>query len=230
MIGNLDLDTTTTFTFLEGLIPLLLRGLMVTVAAALLGYVIAAALGLVVAVLRQSPYRIISWPIACFVEFVRDTPLLIQLFFLYYVLPRYGIVLPAFVTGATAIGIQYSTYTSEVYRAGIGAVERGQWEAARALNLSPVRTYCTIIVPQAVPRVVPALGNLLVGILKETPILSTVSVLEMFNVATIIGDRTYQYSLPLTLAGILMLITTSLFALIIRLLDRRLPKTGITLR
>jgi polar amino acid transport system permease protein len=230
VIGNLDLDTTTTLTFLEGLIPLLLRGLMVTVAAALLGYVIAAALGLVVAVLRQSPYRIISWPIACFVEFVRDTPLLIQLFFLYYVLPRYGIVLPAFVTGAAAIGIQYSTYTSEVYRAGIGAVERGQWEAARALNLSTIRTYGIVIVPQAVPRVVPALGNLLVGILKETPILSTVSVLEMFNVATIIGDRTYQYSLPLTLAGILMLITTSLFALIIRLLDRRLPKTGITLR
>lgn len=230
MIGNLDLDTTTTLTFLEGLVPLLLRGLMVTVAAALLGYLIAAALGLVVAVLRQSPYRIISWPIACFVEFVRDTPLLIQLFFLYYVLPRYGIVLPAFVTGAAAIGIQYSTYTSEVYRAGIGAVERGQWEAAKALNLSGVRTYGTIIVPQAVPRVVPALGNLLVGILKETPILSTVSVLEMFNVATIIGDRTYQYSLPLTLAGILMLITTSFFAFIIRLLDRHLPKTGITLR
>jgi polar amino acid transport system permease protein len=230
VIGNLDLNTATTLTFLAGLVPLLLRGLTVTVAAALLGYVIAATLGLVVAVLRQSPYRIISWPIACFVEFVRDTPLLIQLFFLYYVLPRYGVVLPAFVTGAAAIGIQYSTYTSEVYRAGIGAVERGQWEAAEALNLSTIRTYGTIIVPQAVPRVVPALGNLLVGILKETPILSTVSVLEMFNVATIIGDRTYQYSLPLTLAGILMLITTSFFALIIRLLDRRLPKTGITLR
>ena len=230
MIDNLDLDTSTTFTFLKGLIPLLLSGLMVTLAAAMLGYLIALVLGLFLAILRRLPYKIIAWPVACFIEFVRDTPLLIQLFFLYYVLPRYGIVFPAFLTGAIAIGIQYSTYTSEVYRAGIEAVVRGQWEAATALNLSMARTYCAIVIPQAVPRVVPAMGNLLVGILKETPILSTVSVLEMLNVATIVGDRTYQYSLPLTLAGILMLITTSVFAFGVRLLEHLMPKTGITLR
>jgi polar amino acid transport system permease protein len=230
MIGNLDLDTTTTTTFLQGLIPLLLTGLMVTIAAAMLGYVIALILGLVLAVLRRLPYAIVTWPIAIFVEFVRDTPLLIQLFFLYYVLPRYGIVLPAFITGAAAIGVQYSTYTSEVFRAGIDAVARGQWEAAKALNLSMSRTYGVIVIPQAIPRVIPALGNLLVGILKETPILSTISVLEMLNVATIVGDRTYQYSLPLTLAAGLMLVTTSFFALIVRLLEQRLPKTGIHLQ
>lgn len=227
---NLDIDTSTTFTFLQGLLPLLLRGLMVTLAAAMLGYAIALVLGLVVSVLKRSRYRIISWPVAFIMEFIRDTPLLIQLFFLYYVLPRFGIVLPAFLTGAVAIGIQYSAYTSEVYRAGIDAVAKGQWEAARALNLGVFRTYKAIIFPQAVPRTVPALGNLLVGILKETPLLSTVSVLEMLSVATIIGDRTYQYSLPLTIVAFLMLLTTSFFSYVVRLLEQRLPKTGIPLR
>lgn len=227
---NLDIDTSTTFTFLQGLLPLLLRGLMVTLSAAMLGYAIALVLGLVVSVLKRSRYRIISWPVAFIMEFIRDTPLLIQLFFLYYVLPRFGIVLPAFLTGAVAIGIQYSAYTSEVYRAGIDAVAKGQWEAARALNLGVFRTYKAIIFPQAVPRTVPALGNLLVGILKETPLLSTVSVLEMLSVATIIGDRTYQYSLPLTIVAFLMLLTTSFFSYVVRLLEQRLPKTGIPLR
>lgn len=227
---NLDIDTSTTFTFLQGLLPLLLRGLMVTLAAAMLGYAIALVLGLFVSVLKRSRYRIISWPVAFIMEFIRDTPLLIQLFFLYYVLPRFGIVLPAFLTGAVAIGIQYSAYTSEVYRAGIDAVAKGQWEAARALNLGVLRTYKAIIFPQAVPRTVPALGNLLVGILKETPLLSTVSVLEMLSVATIIGDRTYQYSLPLTVVAFLMLLTTSFFSYVVRLLEQRLPKTGIPLR
>src|SRR5690606_41182607 len=106
------------------------------------------------------------------VEFLRDTPLLVQLFFLYYVLPVYGIILPAFLTGAIALGLQYSAYTSEVYRGGIEAIARGQWEAARALNLTPWRTYRDIVIPQAVPRIIPTMGNYLVSMLKETPVLS----------------------------------------------------------
>lgn len=230
MIADLNVDTSTPWTFLLGVLPLLVKGLQVTIAAAVLGFLIALVAGLLFAILRQLPFRLISWPVACFLEFVRDTPLLIQLFFLYYVLPGYGIVLPAFLTGAVAIGLQYSAYTAEIYRAGINAVGKGQWEASTALNLGRARTYGVIIVPQAIPRVVPALGNCLVGILKETPILSTISVLEMLNLAIIVGDRTYQYSIPLTLAGILMLIVTSVFAYLVRIVEFRLPKTGITLR
>src|SRR5690606_9800821 len=114
-----------------------------------------------------------------FSEFLRDTPLLVQLFFLYYVLPEYGILLPAFLTGALALGLQYSAYMSEVYRAGIESVTHGQTEAARALDLSPLRTFTVVILPQAIPRIVPALGNYLVSIMKDVPVLSVVSVLEM---------------------------------------------------
>ncbi|HEY9280185.1 MAG TPA: ectoine/hydroxyectoine ABC transporter permease subunit EhuD, partial [Eoetvoesiella sp.] len=153
-----------------------------------------------------------------------------QLFFLYYVLPEYGIVLPAFLTGALALGIQYSAYTSEVYRAGLESISHGQTEAARALDLSPKRTFGFIILPQALPRIVPALGNYLVSIMKDVPVLSVVSVLEMLNVAKIIGDRTFNYLIPLSMVGGLYLILTLVASAAVRYLDTRLPNEGIPLR
>src|SRR5690606_22385835 len=151
-------------------------------------------------------------------------PLLVQLFFLYYVLPDYGIVLPAFMTGALALGLQYSAYTSEVYRAGIESVPHGQHEAACALDLSPRRTFAVIVLPQAVPRIIPALGNYLVSIMKDVPLLSVVAVLEMLGVARIIGDRTFNYLIPLSMVGLIYLILTLIAATAIRRLDTRLPK------
>ena len=145
--------------------------------------------------------KAVSWTTAAIVEFIRDTPLLVQLFFLYYVLPDYGMTLPAFLTGALALGLQYSAYTSEVYRGGFDAVPRGQWEAAIALNLSRFRIYRDIVVPQAVPRIMPAMGNYAVSMLKETPVLSVVTVLDMLNLANMIGDRTFEYLVPLSLVG-----------------------------
>lgn len=226
----LNLDTSSTEAFIRSSLPLLIRGLKITISAALLGFVIAVFLGLIFAVMMRSRTRLITWPLGFFLEFVRDTPLLIQLFFIYYVLPAYGVILPAFMTGAIAIGVQYSAYMAEVYRAGIEAVEQSQWEAATALNLSRRQTYRDIIIPQVVPRIIPATGNYFVGMLKETPILSTISVLEMLNYALIIGDRTYQYSIPLTMAGVLMLLVTSVFSWLVRLVEFLVPKAGVAMR
>lgn len=230
MDSILNIDTSSSYSFFMSSLPLLLRGLKITIAAALLGFVIAVVLGLIFAIVMRSKSRLIRWPLGLFLEFVRDTPLLIQLFFIYYVLPAYGIIAPAFLTGAIAIGAQYSAYMAEVYRAGIGAIDQGQWEATKALNLSRTQTYKDVIIPQVIPRIIPATGNYLVGMLKETPILSTISVLEMLNYAIIIGDRTYQYSVPLTLAGILMLAVTSLFSWGVRVLEFMIPKTGVAMR
>jgi len=187
MIYGYAWDTSSTLSFAISILPILAIGLTVTLKAAATGFAIALVLGLVFALLRRSPYKIISWPTVVVVEFLRDTPLLVQLFFLYYVLPVYGIVLPAFLTGALALGLQYSAYTSEVYRGGIEAIPRGQWEAARALNLTPWRTYRDIVIPQAIPRIIPAMGNYLVSMLKETPVLSVVSIVDMLNLANLIA-------------------------------------------
>ncbi len=171
-----------------------------------------------------------SWPTAVVVEFLRNTPLLMQLFFLYFVLPEYGLVLPAFWTGTIALGLQYAAYTSEVYRAGLDAIPKGQWEAATALNLTKARTYAVVVVPQMIPRIIPALGNYLVSMMKDTPILSTITVVEMLNLANRIGDRTFEYLVPLSMVGAIFFVLTALCTVLLRGLERLVPQKGISLR
>src|SRR5690606_141235 len=134
------------------------EGLWVTLSAVAWGMLMALTLGLAWAVCRRSPSRLVSWPATAFVEFVRSTPLLVQLYFLFYGLPSVGLTLSPFLTGVFALGLHYSSYTSEVYRAGLNAVPKGQWQAAKALNLSRRQTYQHIIFPQAIPPILPALG------------------------------------------------------------------------
>ncbi len=229
MLFGISWDTSSTWAFIWSILPILARGLWVTLQATFVGFMIAAIFGLVLAALKSNRYRIIAWPARFISEFLRDTPLLVQLFFLYYVLPDYGLVLPAFLTGALALGLQYSAYTSEVYRAGIDSIPKGQIEAARALDLSPFRLFFFIIIPQAIPRIIPALGNYLVSIMKDVPVLSVVAVLELLNVAKIIGDRSFNYLIPLSLVGLIYLIMTLIAAAGIRWLDQRLPKEGVHL-
>ncbi len=230
MMYGYEWDTTTWITYTTSILPIIMIGLTVTLKAAAAGFAIALILGLVFALLRRSRVKLISWPTAVVVEFLRDTPLLVQLFFLYYVLPEFGIVLPAFLTGALALGLQYAAYTSEVYRGGMEAVHHGQWEAATALNLTRMQTYRDIIIPQAIPRIVPAMGNYLVAMIKETPVLSVVTVLEMMGLANMIGERTFEYLVPLTLVGLIFLLLTIICSAGLSRLQRALPKAGIPLR
>lgn len=230
MLFGFEWNTSNNWLFAVSILPILLEGMIVTIKATVVGFALAAVLGLILAALKASRFRAIAWPARLFTEFVRDTPLLVQLFFLYYVLPEYGVVLPAFMTGALALGLQYSAYLSEVYRAGIESVSPGQHEAAKALDLSPLHTFRVIVVPQAIPRIIPAMGNYLVSIMKDVPVLSVVSVLEMLNVAQIIGDRTFNYLIPLSMVGGLYLLMTLIASSAIRYLDQKLPKQGIAMR
>lgn len=230
MMYGYEWDTTSWWTYTVSILPIILIGLTVTLKAAAAGFAIALVLGLIFALLRRSRLKVVSWTTAFVVEFLRDTPLLVQLFFLYYVLPNFGIVLPAFLTGALALGLQYAAYTSEVYRGGIEAVHHGQWEAATALNLTRMQAYRNIILPQAVPRIVPAMGNYLVAMIKETPVLSVVTVLEMMGLANMIGERTFEYLIPLTLVGLIFLILTLVCSAALHRLQKALPKAGIPMR
>ena len=230
MLFGLEWNTSGNWQFAASILPILLRGLWVTLEATTVGFLVAATLGLMLAALKASHSRLIAWPARALSEFLRDTPLLVQLFFLYYILPDYGLLLPAFLTGALALGLQYSAYMSEVYRAGLESVHRGQAEAACALDLSPLRTFCVITLPQALPRIIPALGNYLVSIMKDVPVLSVVSVLEMLKVAQIIGDRSFYYVIPLSMVGALYLLLTLLASAGVRYLDTHLPKQGLPLK
>ncbi|MCL6738410.1 MULTISPECIES: ectoine/hydroxyectoine ABC transporter permease subunit EhuD [Streptomyces] len=199
-------------------------GLIVTLQALALGSVVSFALGLVWALLVRTPTRWVSWPVGVFTEFVRNTPLLVQLFFLFYVLPEWGLTFSALTTGVFAIGLHYSTYTMQVYRAGIEAVPAGQWEAATALNLPLRRTWTVVILPQAVRRVVPALGNYVISMLKDTPILMVITVPEMLGEARLYAQETFRFTEPLTVIGVAFIVISYLASVLLRTLERRLVR------
>lgn len=207
------------------ILPRFVPALWVTMQATLAGMVIALTLGLVLALLRRCRIAWIRWPVAALIEFVRSTPLLVQIYFLFYVLPETGVQLPAFATGALALGVHYAAYCAEVYRAGLEAVPRGQWDAAAALNFGAWHTLRRIILPQAVARVVPALGNYLVAMFKDTPLLSAITVVEMLQLAKMIGAESFRYIEALTLVGLLFLALSLCAAALIRMLERRIQVT-----
>ncbi|UIX33876.1 ectoine/hydroxyectoine ABC transporter permease subunit EhuD [Streptomyces sp. GQFP] len=202
--------------------PFFWDGLLVTLQALALGSLISFTLGLVWALLMRTPTRWVRWPVGVVTEFVRDTPLLVQLFFLFYVLPEWGIAASALTTGVIAIGLHYSTYTMQVYRAGIEAVPPGQWEAATALSLPLRRTWTSVVLPQAVRRVVPALGNYVVAMLKDTPLLMTITVLEMLGEARLYSQEHFQFTEPLTVIGVAFIVISFPASLVVRTLERRL--------
>jgi polar amino acid transport system permease protein len=206
------------------ILPQLLRAVELTIQATLVGFFLAILVGLILAIGRRSNYWLISKPTSFIVEFVRTTPLLVQLFFLFFVLPRYGIRLPAFTVGVIGLGLHYGAYTSEVFRAGIDAIARGQWEAATALNFSSMRIWTRIILPQAIPPMFPAFGNYFIAMFKETPLLSAITVVELFQQAKIISSTTFRPLEPFTMVGIIFFILSYPSALLIRRLEVRFAK------
>jgi len=212
--------------FAWNILPDFGKAFWVTLQATLLGMTIALLLGLLWAVLRRSPNRLISTSTSGLVEFIRSTPLLVQIYFLFYVAPKFGITLSPFLTGVIALGLHYSSYTAEVYRAGINAVPKGQWEAAISLNLTPFRMWKDIILPQAISPVIPALGNYLVAMFKDTPLLAAITVLELLQTAKLIGAETFRYLEPLTLVGLLFLGISLVSSQLIQKLELRFGTAG----
>jgi polar amino acid transport system permease protein len=208
------------------ILPVLARAAIVTIEATLISFVFALVLGLILAVLRMSG-PVVGWFASAFVELVRSTPLLIQIFFIYFVLPRFGITLDAFTAGIIALSIHYGCYCSEVYRAGLEAVPRGQWEACTALNFNSWNTFKNIILPQAIPPIVPALGNYLVALFKDTPLLSAIAVAELVQTAKNLGSDTFRYNEPMTIVGLIFLVMSLVSAVGIRWLERRLNRRSV---
>ena len=214
------------WSFALEILPTLGSALVITIQATVLGMLVAVTLGLALALLRRSRLALVSLPTAFVIEFVRSTPLLVQMYFMFYVLPLTGVQMSPLATGIVALGLHYATYCAEVYRAGIEAVPRGQLEAARALNMSPWRTAVGVVLPQAIPPVVPALGNYLVAMFKDTPLLSAITVVELLQQSKMIGSTTFRYTEPLTLVGVLFLALSLVAAWGVRGLEARLQRYG----
>ncbi|MBB6122158.1 ectoine/hydroxyectoine ABC transporter permease subunit EhuD [Nocardiopsis algeriensis] len=196
--------------------PDLLQGLKVTVQATLLGYLIALVLGLGVAMLRRVP--VLGTLVHAVMEFIRTTPLLVQLVFVFALVPS---TVTALTVGIVVLGVHYSAYTAEVYRSGIEGVAKGQWEAARALSLPAYRTWGAVVLPQAIRKVIPALGNYLIAMFKDTPLLLAITVTELLAMAQRVGNDEFRIVEAYTVVGFLFLLVSIPSAFIIRRLERR---------
>ena len=210
--------------FAFSILPTLAEAALVTLQMTFAGFVVALPVGLLLVCLRLFTHPAISYTAIAAIEFLRSTPLLAQLFFMYFVFPLWGIDLSATAIGIIALGLHYGAYYSEVFRGGIESVPRGQWEATTALNLGPRRAFLRIILPQALVPVVPAIGNYLIALFKETPILSAIAVAELMQRAKVIGADTFRYTEPITLTGIFFLVMSLVSAAGVRWLERRMRK------
>jgi len=204
--------------------PSLAKAALITLQVTITAYVLALIIGLGLAILRRSRVRWVSMPVRECIEFLRSTPPLVQIYFIYFGAPQLGISLNAWTAGITALSLHYACYIAEVYRAGLEGVPEGQWEAAHALNLSPYRTYRDVILPQAIPPIIPALGNYLIGLFKDTPLLSVIAIIELMAQAKIIGSDTFRYVEPITMVGVFFLAMSLVASWLVQLVERRLKR------
>lgn len=206
------------------LAPQMLRGLYVTARATVLAFMGSIVLGLLFALARRSTRRWLSWPAVAVIEFIRSTPILVQFFFLQALVRATTVVnLNAVEVLLVGLGVHYATYASEAYRAGIDSVPKGQWEASTALNLSPWTKWTKIIIPQAVPNVLPTLGNYLVAAFKDAPVGDAVlSVPGVLFFANTIRSNDFRPVEPYLLIGVGFLLVSLPAAWLVRQLERRI--------
>lgn len=218
-----DGDTQWDWMYFFHLVPLIFEGLLVLVQGTLLGFAVAAVLGFVLALGRRSKRKWLSWPTALVIEFIRSTPLLVQLFFLLALVRAIeGLSLTSITILMIGLGLHYATYCSEAYRAGINSVDKGQWEAATALNLGPVTKWTRVIIPQAVPNVLPALGNYLVAAFKDAPMAYVVGVHCLLFAANQIRSDDFRAQEAYILVGVAFLAVSLPAAWAVRKLERRI--------
>ncbi|MBA3699087.1 MAG: ectoine/hydroxyectoine ABC transporter permease subunit EhuD [Planctomycetes bacterium] len=205
-------------------LPLLWQAGLITVLATVIGGALAAVGGLPWAVLLRSDHAWVRRPADAVLQVVRNTPLLVQLYLLYYGLPHLGWSPSPLVIGIAGLALHYAAYAAEVYRAGFSAVPAGQTEAARVLGLSRWQRFRHVLVPQAIPPVLPALGNLVVALFKDTPVLSAITVIELLTRAKLLGAESFRYLEPMTLVGVWFLIASLVAAWPLTRLEHRLRR------
>lgn len=215
---NFDID------FAIQSLPVILKGLSTTVWVAIASCIGASLLGFILEIMRRSG-RLMSWAMRFVIDFIRSTPILVQLYFLYYVLPFYGIVLPALAVGVIGLSVYYSGYLAEVFKAGIDAVPRGQSEAGKAIGLSAPDVVLFVVAPQMLRNVAAPMGNYFVSIVKATPYLAVIAVPEMLGSALDIGSRTFRYAEPVLMVGIIFLALAVAMTILVRRFELRLLAT-----
>ncbi|QCX50169.1 ectoine/hydroxyectoine ABC transporter permease subunit EhuD [Ralstonia pseudosolanacearum] len=207
-------------------LPILLQGAVVTVEVTVLSFLLSSVIGLALALMRLSPVKAVSAAGAAIVNIIRGLPIIVQLFYIYFVLPDVGIQLTAFQAGVIGLGIAYSAYQAENFRAGIEAVDPGQREAAQAMGMRGALIMRRVILPQAFRIALPPYGNTLVMMLKDSSLVSTITVAEMTRAGQLIASSTFQNMTVYTLVALLYLLMSLPLVFGLRRLERRMGAGG----
>jgi polar amino acid transport system permease protein len=208
--------------------PQLVHGAVVTIEITAASLLLGCVLGLLVGIARLDPSKRLTYGLATgYVTFIRGTPLLVQLFLLFFGLPQFNILLPAFVCGVLGLGIYSGAYVSEIVRGAIQSIDRGQMEAARSLGMSYRQAMRIIILPQAVVRMIPPLGNEFIALIKNSALVSLLTIADLMHEGQKIISISYR-SLEVYLAiAFVYLILTSLTGLLLRHMETRLRAGGV---
>lgn len=210
------------FPFLRSILPFLGKGALMTVELTIISVGIGVIIGIFGGIARVSRNPILLVPSTIYVEVIRGTPLLAQLFLVYFGLPSLGINLPPFTAAVIAMGINSGAYVTEIFRGGIQSIEKGQMEAARSLGLSYLQAMRYIILPQAFKRILPPLGNEFIAMLKDSSLASTIAIAELMRVGREITSRTFRSFEVLTVVALLYLAITLPLSLLVRYAERRM--------
>jgi polar amino acid transport system permease protein len=210
------------FGFLTEYWPIFLRGALVTLELSFFGVALGTVLGVLFALMRISRWWPVKFLASTYIEIIRGTPMLVQIFIIHYGLTGFGINLPPFISGVVALTINSSAYMAEVFRAGIEAIDKGQTEAARSLGLSRGMALRYIVLPQAFRNMLPAIGNEFIIIIKDSSLISVIGIAElMFNARTV-QSVTFSPMEPLLIACALYFMMTFTLSRLLAVLERKL--------
>jgi polar amino acid transport system permease protein len=205
-------------------LPILLQGVKLTILVTIGSLLLSTLLGLVWAMMRVSGIRLLSRIAGLIVNVIRGIPIIVQLFYIYFVLPDFGVTLSALAAAIIGLGIAYSAYQAENFRAGIEAIDKGQIEAAQSIGMSWAMTMRRVILPQAVRIVLPPYGNIMVMMLKDSSQASTITVAELALQGKLIASSTFQNSTVFTLVALLYLTMSIPLIMLVDYLERRSGK------
>lgn len=216
------------FTFLEKYSGYFLKGTEITIVLAFFAVLFGTILGLALTLLRRSNFKPISFIATAYIEFVRGTPLLVQIYIIYIGFPKLiGIDMPDMTVGAVALALNSAAYVSEIIRAGIDAVDKGQMEAARSLGMNHGLTMIYIIIPQAFKNILPALGNEFIAIIKDSSMVSVIGVAELMYNAGVVRGNTALGLEPVIVAAVIYFILTFTMTRALGYVERRMKASDI---
>ena len=205
-------------------LPFLLQGAEMTIYITLLALIISTPVGLIFAAAKMCPWKIISWPIATIINITRGLPMIVVLFYIYFVFPDIGITLTSFQASVIGIAFCFSTYIAEIFRAGIESVDRGQLEAARSMGMSYGKAMRRVVLPQAFHVALPPFSNTLVMMLKDSALASTIAVTEMTRQGQLIAASTFDNTTVYTLVALLYLVLCLPLLALTKKLEKRQMK------